>query len=60
VPDIEAGNILVKALIFLYKANSCGLITGARVPLVVTSRAESSAAKYYSILMALAIRNRGL
>ncbi len=56
VPDIEAGNILVKALIFLYQARSCGLITGARVPLVVTSRAESAAAKYYSILMALAIR----
>ena len=56
VPDIEAGNILVKALIFLYQARSCGLITGARVPLVVTSRAESAAAKYYSILLALAIR----
>lgn len=58
VPDIEAGNILVKALIFLYQARSCGLITGARVPLIVTSRAESSAAKYYSILMALAIRGQ--
>ncbi len=53
VPDIEAGNILVKALIFLYKARSCGIITGARVPLIVTSRAESSEAKYYSILLAL-------
>jgi phosphotransacetylase len=54
-PNIEAGNILVKSLIFLYKARSCGIITGARVPLVVTSRAESSAAKYYSILLALAM-----
>jgi phosphate butyryltransferase len=54
-PDIEAGNILVKAMIFLYHARSCGIITGARVPLVVTSRAESSEAKYYSILLALAM-----
>ncbi|MDD2533830.1 MAG: bifunctional enoyl-CoA hydratase/phosphate acetyltransferase [Eubacteriales bacterium] len=56
-PDLEAGNILVKALIFLDKAKSCGLITGARVPIVVTSRADSSDAKYYSILLALAIRD---
>jgi len=55
VPDIEAGNILVKTLIFLNKARSCGVITGARVPLIVTSRAESSEAKYYSILLALAM-----
>ena len=54
-PDIEAGNILVKALIFLGQARSCGIIAGARVPLVVTSRAESSEAKYYSILLALAM-----
>ena len=58
MPDIEAGNILVKGLIFLDQARSCGLITGARVPLVVTSRAESSEAKYYSILLALAIREQ--
>lgn len=54
-PDIEAGNILVKSLIFLGQARSCGVISGAKVPLVVTSRAESSEAKYYSILLALAM-----
>jgi len=54
-PDIEAGNILVKSLIFLGQARSCGVISGAKVPLVVTSRAESSDAKYYSILLALAM-----
>ncbi len=54
-PDIEAGNILVKALIFLGQARSCGIITGAKAPLVVTSRAESSEAKYYSMLLALAM-----
>lgn len=54
-PDIESGNILIKSMIFLYQARSCGIITGARVPMVVTSRAESSDAKYYSILLALAM-----
>jgi phosphate butyryltransferase len=58
VPDIEAGNIMVKTLIFLGQARSCGIITGARVPLIVTSRAESSEAKYYSILLALAMLGR--
>lgn len=58
VPNIEAGNILVKGLIFLSNARSSGIITGARVPLVVTSRAESSEAKYYSILLALAIHDQ--
>lgn len=55
VPEIESGNILAKSLIFLHKAKSCGIIIGARVPLIVTSRAESSEAKYYSILLALAM-----
>lgn len=57
-PDIEAGNILIKTLIFMGQTRSCGIITGAKVPLVVTSRAESSEAKYYSILLALAMLNR--
>jgi phosphate butyryltransferase len=55
VPNIEAGNILVKTLIFLLKARACGIITGAKVPLVVTSRAEFSEAKYFSILLGLAM-----
>lgn len=56
VPNIEAGNILVKSLVFLYNAHSCGIIMGARVPLVVTSRSDTSTSKYYSILLALALR----
>lgn len=55
VPDIEAGNIMVKALVFLYNARTCGVITGAKVPLVVTSRADSSDTKHNSILLALAM-----
>ena len=41
VPDLEAGNMLAKNLIFLSKANSAGLVLGARVPIVLTSRADS-------------------
>ena len=41
VPDLEAGNMLAKNLIFLSKADSAGLVLGARVPIVLTSRADS-------------------
>ncbi len=41
VPDLEAGNMLAKNLIFLSKANSAGMVLGARVPIVLTSRADS-------------------
>ena len=41
VPDLEAGNMLAKNLIYLTKADSAGLVLGARVPIVLTSRADS-------------------
>ena len=41
VPDLEAGNMLAKNLIFMSKADSAGLVLGARVPIVLTSRADS-------------------
>jgi phosphate acetyltransferase len=41
VPDLEAGNMLAKNLSFLSKADSAGLVLGARVPIVLTSRADS-------------------
>lgn len=56
VPNIESGNILVKSLVFLYKAKTCSILTGAKAPLVVTSRADSSMGKYLSILLALSMR----
>ncbi len=40
-PDLEAGNILAKQLTFLANADSAGLVLGARVPIVLTSRADS-------------------
>lgn len=52
VPDIEAGNILYKTLVFLSKGKPCGIIAGARAPIIVTSRADDYMAKLYSIALA--------
>ena len=41
VPDLEAGNMLAKNLAFLAKADAAGLVLGARVPIILTSRADS-------------------
>jgi phosphate acetyltransferase len=41
VPDLEAGNMLAKNLVYFSKADSAGLVLGARVPIVLTSRADS-------------------
>jgi phosphotransacetylase len=40
-PDLEAGNILAKQLSFLANADSAGIVLGARVPIILTSRADS-------------------
>jgi len=41
VPDLEAGNMLAKSLSFLAGAESAGIVAGARVPIILTSRADS-------------------
>ena len=43
VPDLEAGNMLAKNLAFMAKADSAGIVLGARVPIILTSRAEFGA-----------------
>ncbi|MFP3958857.1 MAG: phosphate butyryltransferase [Spirochaetaceae bacterium] len=52
-PDIEAGNILYKSLVFLGGAKSAALVVGARAPIVLTSRADSSETKLNSIALAV-------
>ncbi|CAB3722267.1 Phosphate acetyltransferase [Paraburkholderia phenoliruptrix] len=61
VPDVEAGNMLVKQLEFLSGAASAGIVMGARVPIVLTSRADSVSARIASCALAavLAIRPVG-
>ena len=53
VPDIEAGNVLYKSLVLFGKAKSAGIIVGARVPVVLASRADSTASKLNSIALAV-------
>ncbi len=59
VPDIEAGNILYKAWILYAGFPSASLVYGARVPLVMTSRADSPETKYNSIALGKLV-TRGL
>ena len=52
-PDIEAGNILNKSMEYFAAAEKAGIIMGARVPVVLTSRASPDAAKMHSIALAV-------
>jgi phosphate butyryltransferase len=54
-PDIEAGNILYKSLNFLGGAETAAIIVGAKVPIVLTSRADSDKSKMLSIALAAAM-----
>lgn len=51
VPNIEAGNFLGKALTYFAKAESAGIIMGAKCPVVLVSRADSAKSKLYSIAL---------
>ena len=53
VPDLEAGNMLAKNLIFLAHADAAGLVLGARVPVILTSRADSVRARMASCAVAV-------
>ena len=52
VPDLEAGNMLAKSLSFLAKADSAGVVLGAKVPVILTSRADSVMARLASCAVA--------
>ncbi len=52
VPDLEAGNMLAKNLTFLGGASAAGIVLGAKVPVILTSRADSSSAKLASCAVA--------
>jgi hypothetical protein len=52
VPDLEAGNILAKQLSFLANADSAGLVLGARVPIILTSRSDSVRSRIASCAVA--------
>jgi phosphate acetyltransferase len=52
-PNIEAGNMIYKNLVFMADAQTAGVVVGARVPIVLTSRADTSAARRFSAAAAL-------
>jgi phosphate acetyltransferase len=52
VPDLESGNMLAKNLAYFAKADSAGIVLGARVPIVLTSRADSPRARMASCAVA--------
>ena len=53
VPDLEAGNMLAKQLTFMANAEAAGIVIGARVPIVLTSRADSARARLASCAVAV-------
>src|SRR5262245_20897285 len=53
VPDLEAGNMLAKNLTFLSKADAAGVVLGARVPIILTSRADNLQARMASCAVAM-------
>ena len=53
VPDIEAGNILYKSLMYFANAKVGSIIQGAKAPIVLTSRADSAETKVYSLALAI-------
>ena len=59
VPDLESGNMLAKQLMYLGGAASAGIVVGARVPIVLTSRADSRDARIASCAVALVAARRG-
>jgi phosphate acetyltransferase len=53
VPDLEAGNMLAKQLSYLAEADAAGIVLGARVPIILTSRADSAHARLASCAVAV-------
>jgi len=59
VPDLEAGNMLAKSLTFLADADAAGIVLGARVPIILTSRADSVMTRLASCAVAaLVVQSR--
>jgi len=54
-PDLEAGNMLAKQLSFLARADSAGLVLGARVPIILTSRADNVRSRIASCAIAMLV-----
>ncbi len=58
VPDLESGNMLAKQLMYLGQAASAGIVMGAKVPVILTSRADTHEARIASCAIALMLAHR--
>ena len=58
VPDLESGNMLAKQLMYMGEATSAGIVMGAKVPVILTSRADSREARIASCAIALLLAHR--
>ncbi|WP_029165510.1 phosphate butyryltransferase [Aminiphilus circumscriptus] len=55
VPDIEAGNMMAKAIVYFARNKTAGLVLGAKAPVVLTSRTDTAETKLLSIASAVAL-----
>ena len=63
MPNLEAGNMMAKQLIFLGKAEAAGLVLGARIPIILTSRADGRMTRLMSCVLAVRVayaRQKGI
>ena len=60
VPDLEAGNMLAENLTFLSQADAAGVVLGARVPIILTSRADNLRTRMASCAVAVLLRHSQL
>jgi phosphotransacetylase len=60
VPDLTAGNILAKCLTGIAGARTAGMVLGAKVPIVLTSRSADESDRYYSIALAACAGRSGI
>lgn len=58
VPDLESGNMLAKQLVYLGDATSAGIVLGAKVPVILTSRADSDISRVASCALAVLLAQR--
>jgi phosphate butyryltransferase len=59
VPNVEAGNIVAKGLLYFAKARMAGVVVGARVPILINSRADNAETRYLSLAMAALLARKG-
>ena len=58
MPDIKAGNVLYKSVVFFAKGDTAGIVMGAKAPIVLTSRADSDIAKLNSIALGVLVASK--